>query len=60
LYWVNTSGTAMIAVRTLPGQHSRAGGTVFGVQTRTTFTPLPPSTQRLFVRDGSLSRLPAW
>jgi hypothetical protein len=55
VYWVNTHGTAMIAVR----------GPVFGVQTPTTFTPLPPRTQRLFVRhggldDGSLIRLPAW
>jgi hypothetical protein len=51
VYWVNTDGTAMIAVR----------GPVFGIQTPTTFTPLPPSTQRLFVRhDGSLTRLPAW
>jgi hypothetical protein len=51
VWWVNTHGTAMIAVR----------GPVFGVQTLTTFTPLPLSTQRLFVaRDGSLHRLPAW
>jgi hypothetical protein len=52
VYWVNTDGTAMIAVR----------GPVFGVQTPTTFTPLPPSTQRLFTGSipGSLSRLPAW
>ncbi len=54
VYWVNTHGTAMIAVR----------GPVFGVQTPTTFTPLPPSTQRLFTRQtpipGSLFRLPAW
>jgi len=55
VYWVNTHGTAMIAVR----------GPVFGVQTPTTFTPLPPSTQRLFVHRGglddeSLLRLPAW
>jgi len=52
VYWVNTHGTAMIAVR----------GPVFGVQTPTTFTPLPPSTQRLFTGPipGSLSRLPAW
>jgi hypothetical protein len=54
VYWVNTDGTAMIAVR----------GPVFGVQTPATFTPLPPSTQRLFTRQtpiaGSLIRLPAW
>ena len=52
VYWVNTHGTAMITVR----------GPVFGVQTPTTFTPLPPSTQRLFTGSipGSLSRLPAW
>jgi hypothetical protein len=56
VYWVNTDGTAMIAVR----------GSVFGVQTPATFTPLPPSTQRLFTRPGpmgvgeALSRLPAW
>jgi hypothetical protein len=55
VYWVNTHGTAMIAVR----------GPVFGVQTPTTFTPLPSSTQRLFIRPApgggeALSRLPAW
>jgi hypothetical protein len=52
VYWVNTHGTAMIAVR----------GPVFGIQTPTTFTPLPRSTQRLFTGPipGSLSRLPAW
>jgi hypothetical protein len=52
VYWVNTHGTAMIAVR----------GPVFGVQTPTTFTPLPARTQRLFTGPipGSLSRLPAW
>ena len=52
VYWVNTHGTAMITVR----------GPAFGVQTPTTFTPLPPSTQRLFTGPipGSLSRLPAW
>ncbi len=44
VYWVNTHGTAMIAVR----------GSVFGVQTPTTFTPLPPSTQRLFTRPGPM------
>jgi hypothetical protein len=31
-----------------------------GVQTPTTFTPLPLSTQRLFVRHGFLFRMPAW
>jgi len=54
VWWVNTHGTAMIAVR----------GPVFGVQTQTTFTPLPPATQRLLTRQapigGSLIRLPAW
>jgi hypothetical protein len=55
VYWVNTHGTAIIAVR----------GPVFGVQTATTFTPLPPRTQRLIVDQqapmaGSLVRLPAW
>lgn len=50
VWWVNTSGTAVIATR----------GSVFGVQTPTTFTPLPPSTQRLFVRHGMFFRLPAW
>jgi hypothetical protein len=52
VYWVNTHGTAMIAVR----------GSVFGVQTPATFTPLPPRAQRLFTspQPGSLSRLPAW
>jgi hypothetical protein len=55
VWWVNTHGTAMIVVR----------GPVFGVQTATTFTPLPLGTQRLFVTRqgpvaGSLIRLPAW
>src|SRR5262245_61171214 len=50
VWWVNTRGTAMIVVR----------GPVFGVQTPATFTPLPASTQRLFARDGSLLRVPAW
>ena len=52
VYWVNTHGTAVIAVR----------GPVFGVQTPTTFTPLPPATQRLFTGPirGSLHRLPDW
>jgi hypothetical protein len=59
VYWVNTSGTAMIAARTLPGQDSHVGRTVFGVQTPTTFTPFPPNTQRLFTHHG-LFRLPAW
>jgi hypothetical protein len=60
VYWVNASGTAMIAVRTPPGQPSRVAGTVFGVQTRTGFTPLPPKTQRLFTGHRFLSRLPVW
>ena len=50
MWWVNASGTAVISTR----------GSVFGVQTPATFTPLPPRTQRLFVRDGTLFRLPAW
>jgi hypothetical protein len=50
VFWVNKAGTAMIAVR----------GNVYGVQTPATFTPLPRSTQRLFARHGSLSRVPAW
>ena len=50
VWWVNTSGTAMIVDR----------GPVFGVQTPTTFTPLPRSTQHLFARHGLLSRVPAW
>jgi len=35
-------------------------GSVFGVQTPATFTPLPRSTQRLFARHGGLFRVPAW
>ena len=58
--WVNTSGTAMIAVRTVPGQNSHARGSAYGVQTPTTFTPLPPSTQRLFFRHGEQFLLPVW
>jgi len=52
VYWVNTDSTAMIAVR----------GPVFGIQTPTTFTPLPARTQRLFSGSipGSLSRMPVW
>jgi hypothetical protein len=52
VYWVDAHGTAMIAVR----------GPVFGIQTPTTFTPLPPRTQRLFTGSipGSISRLPVW
>jgi hypothetical protein len=50
VWWVNASGTAVIATR----------GSVFGVQTPATFAPLPPRTQRLFVRHGGLFRLPAW
>ncbi|HEV8275934.1 MAG TPA: hypothetical protein VGQ26_09590 [Streptosporangiaceae bacterium] len=50
VWWVNTSGTAMIVNR----------GSVFGVQTPTTFTPLPSRAQRLFVRHGMFFRLPAW
>jgi len=47
--WVNKSGTAMIAVK----------GSVFGVQTPTTFTPLPRRTQRLFASHRLIFR-PAW
>jgi hypothetical protein len=43
--WVNNSGTAMITVR----------GNTYGVQTPTTFIPLPPRAQRLIAH-----RLPAW
>jgi hypothetical protein len=50
VWWVNTSGTAMIVAR----------GQVVGVQTPTTFTPLPPRTQRLFARHGIFFRVPAW
>jgi len=50
VWWVNASGTAVIVSR----------GSVFGVQTPATFTPLPPRTQRLFARHGFLSRAPAW
>jgi hypothetical protein len=64
VYWVNNTGTAMIAVRPPPGQSPKVAGTVFGVQTPTTFTPLPPETQRLITRQLGgglvLSRLPAW
>jgi len=37
VWWANASGTAVIAIR----------GSVFGIQTPATFTPLPPRTQRL-------------
>jgi len=50
VWWVNTHGTAMIVVR----------GPVFGVQTPTTFTPLPARTQRLFASHRGPARLPAW
>ena len=60
VHWVNNSGTAMIAVRTLPGQNSPVGESVYGVQTPTTFTPLPPGTQRLLIRHGIFFRLPSW
>jgi hypothetical protein len=46
---VNSPGTAVIATR----------GSVFGVQTPSTFTPLPPRTQRL-IHHGELFRRPAW
>jgi hypothetical protein len=50
VFWVNKSGTAMIAVR----------GNAYGVQTPTTFTPLPRRAQRLFAGHGFLFRLPVW
>ena len=50
MWWVNNSGTVVIATR----------GSVFGVQTPATFTPLPPRTQRLILRHGMIFRLPAW
>jgi len=49
VFWVNKSGTAVIVLR----------GNVFGVQTLTTFTPLPPRAQRLFAHHGLIFR-PAW
>jgi hypothetical protein len=58
--WVNNTGTAMIAERTSPGQGPQVRGIVLGVQTPTKFTPLPPGTQRLIIRQGVFSRLPAW
>ena len=58
--WVNNSGAAMIAFRPRPGQSPGVGGTVLGVQTPTTFTPLPPRTQRLIQRNQVLQRLPVW
>lgn len=48
--WVNASGTAAIVSR----------GLVFGVQTATSFTPLPPRVQRLIVQYPGLRRLPVW
>jgi hypothetical protein len=64
VYWVNTSGSAMITARTLPVRHSTDrtayGRTVFGVQTGTTFTPLPASVQRLLTRRGLDLRVPVW
>ena len=50
VWWVNNSGTVVIATR----------GSVFGVQTPATFTPLPPRTQRLILRHGMIFRRPAW
>jgi len=65
VYWVNNTGTAMIAVRPPPGQSPNVPRTVFGVQTaQGQFTPLPPKTQRLITRQLGgqqvMSRLPAW
>jgi hypothetical protein len=45
VWWVDASGAAVIATR----------GPVFGVQTATAFTPLPPRTQRLLIL-----RQPTW
>jgi hypothetical protein len=50
VWWVNTSGTAVIATR----------GAVFGVQTPATFTPLPRRAQRLLLSHGFIGRVPAW
>ena len=54
----------MIVSRSPPGQSPDASGTVFGIQTPTTFTPLPAKVQRLFVRQFHgmpvFYRLPVW
>ena len=65
VYWVNNTGTVMIAVRPRQGQSPNVAGTVFGVQTaQGQFTPLPPKTQRLIMGGLGgvqvMSRLPAW
>jgi len=55
--WVNDSGTAMIAAldRPLPGSNSKRVRPVIGVQTLTTFTPLPAGVQHYF-----LTGQPTW
>ncbi len=50
VWWVSATGAAVIATRV----------SVFGVQTPTTFSPLPPRTQRLLVRHGNIFRVPTW
>jgi len=55
--WVNNTGSAMIAIRPLPGHRT----SVLGVQTPAKFTPLPLRTRRLLTRDDQgFSRLPVW
>jgi hypothetical protein len=64
LFWVNSTGTAMIVDRPPPGQGPNASGTVFGIQTPATFIPLPAKVQRLLVRHFHgmplFYRLPVW
>jgi hypothetical protein len=50
VWWVNATGTAVIA----------SHGSVFGVQTPSTFTPLPPGVQQLFDQGGQFIRKPTW
>ena len=45
VFWVNGPGTVMIASHPLPGP---GGGSPVGVQTLTTFTPLPAGVQHFF------------
>jgi hypothetical protein len=59
VHWVNNSGTAMIAATALPRRGSHAGEFAYGVLTPTTFTPFPPSTQRL-IQHADQSRLAVW
>ena len=51
--WVNGPGTVMIASHALPGPGGASA--VVGVQTLTTFTPLPAGVQHLFRTSQ-----PAW